>query len=184
MAVDDARDRDERREQDHRTSREKLEALGIEVIPAEEARKKGALLMFGGKHLAAMRGAGSEREEPMQGLRDVADDAGAGTAAETPEVRPAMSAAEIAAAGLAVDLPFESGSSDPFPLVYGDAEDMESRGVEAWVPPPGWPESWRAQVSRLKAPTPENLDPNPGEDVKETPPDRKRRDRMRVDDET
>lgn len=55
---------------------------------------------------------------------------------EKPDVKPAitpgMNEAEIRAAGLAVDVPFESGQSDPERLRYADL------GM-TWTPPADWP---------------------------------------------
>lgn len=47
-------------------------------------------------------------------------------------IKPAMTEAEIRAAGLAVDVPFESGEPQPDRLRYADLG-------KKWTPPPGWP---------------------------------------------
>jgi hypothetical protein len=57
---------------------------------------------------------------------------GAATTDATATVHPGMSEQEIRDAGLAVDVPYESGSPEPERLRYADL------GM-TWTPPEGWP---------------------------------------------
>lgn len=47
-------------------------------------------------------------------------------------IKPAMNESEIRQAGLAIDVPYESGQSEPERLTYADLG-------QTWTPPDGWP---------------------------------------------
>lgn len=88
---------------------------------------------------------------------DDGSSAAAGGAAGQPNVVPAMSEVEIRAAGLAVDVPFETGTGEER-LKYA------SLGPDkAWTPPDGWPDNQAPSV----ATTPETVDEP---DAEPTPP--------------
>ena len=77
----------------------------------------------------------------------------------TAPIRPEMSEVEIRAAGLAVDVPYESGDPNPKRLRYADLGPEKK-----WVPPPGWAED----TTPTPATTTDTIDGG-----EQTPPDEK-----------
>lgn len=61
-----------------------------------------------------------------------APDSDSTTADSTGKILPGMSEQQIRAAGLAIDVPFESGEPQPERLQYADLG-------KTWTPPEGWP---------------------------------------------
>lgn len=78
-----------------------------------------------GRHRPPGKDAPAKKDAP-------ASDADSTAAGAAGKIKPGMSEQQIRDAGLAIDVPFESGESAPERLQYADLG-------KTWTPPDGWP---------------------------------------------